>query len=110
MVFHLRSCRSSHFENLFGAKDRHREDCCAAAEVFDTILVLVAFCDLVIFGKTLVAVAFGFDTGGRGLLWIFDNNPTVDGFDSDSGDNHFAVDGWSNPPAGSTHLGWWVTH
>ena len=115
VVFHLRSGRSSHFENLFGTKVRFGEDCCAAAEDFDTILVLVAFYDLAIFDKTLVAVAFGLDTGNRslsqifdrtpvtvafglgtgdwGLLLIFDNNPAVVSFNSDNGDNHLAVAG-----------------
>ena len=115
VVFHLRSGRSSHFENLFGTKVRFGEDCCAAAEDFDTILVLVAFYDLAIFDKTLVAVVFGLDTCdrslsqifdrtlvvvafglgtcNRSLLVIFDNNLAVVGFDSDNGDNNLAVGG-----------------
>ena len=115
MVFHLRSGLSYHFENLAGTKVRYREDYCAAAEVLDTILVLVAFCDLAIFDKTLVAVVFGLDTCdrslsqifdrtlvvvafglgtcNRSLLVIFDNNLAVVGFDSDNGDNNLAVGG-----------------
>ena len=93
-VFHLRSGRSSHFENLAGRKVRFGEDCCAAVEVCDTIPVLVAFCDLAAFEKILVAVAFGLDTCNRGLLLIFGNNPAVVGIDLSNGDNLLAVAGF----------------
>ena len=72
MVFHLRSLWSYHFENLVGTKVRYRGDYCAAAEVLDTILVLVAFCDLAILDTTPVVVVFGPDTGDQSLVQIFD--------------------------------------
>ena len=77
MVFHLRSGRSYHFENLVSTKVHYMGDYCAAAEVLDIIPVLVAFCDLAIFDKTLVAVVFGPDTGDQSLAQIFDGTPVA---------------------------------
>ena len=71
-VFRLRSGWSYHFENLVGTTVRYMGNYCAAAEVLDTIPVLVTFCDLAILDKTPVAVVFGPDTGDQSLVQIFD--------------------------------------
>ena len=76
-VFHLRSGRSYHFENLIGTTIRYMEDYCAAVEVLGTNLILVAFGDLAAFDETLVAVVFVLDTVDRSLSQNFDNSLVV---------------------------------
>ena len=93
MVFHSRSGRSFRFENLVG-RVRYGEDYCAAAEVFDTILILMAFGGLAAFEEILVAVAFGLDTCNRVPLPIFGNNPAVVGIDWSSVDSLLALAGF----------------